>query len=142
MQRLFFHFSCFYIFPIFSHEACSNLKTGENTLLQFFFFFKAPASLCFVLRCFSKFWCSTAWHRNSQPLKRKRAEQTESGSGGGLVSVSVWSRGFTSWNQVGDWPRCAFAKGCCAWAAVGRRCRLLGKHLAARHVSGGELGAT
>lgn len=71
--------------------------------------------LCF--KCFSKFRCSTAWHWNDRPLKRKHVSEPESVSGGSPVAASVLRSGLR--NRAGPYPRCAFTRARWVDAAAG-----------------------
>lgn len=71
--------------------------------------------LCF--KCFSKFRCSTAWHWNARPPKRKHVLEPESVSGGSPVAASVPRSGLQ--NRAGAYPRCAFTRAHWVDTAVG-----------------------
>lgn len=131
-------FQLFYVFLIFSHEACSNLKTGENTLKKFFLKSNRLAMLCF--KCFSKFRCSTAWHWNARPPKESMCWNLSRCLGAAQWLLLFRDPGFRTGQGLTPDVRSREHTG---WTLLWvPQPRLLRKHPAARHLAGGELGAT
>lgn len=126
------HFPSFFFF---SHKACSNLKTGENTN----FLKKILKSNRLAMFCFKMFFKVTAQLGTAtpSPLKESMCPTQSQCLGWRLL---FWA-GVRPWNQVGTCPRRAFMKGCSWRLPWVHRPRLLCKH-PARHLAGGELGAT
>lgn len=108
-------FQLFYVFLIFSHEACSNLKTGENTLKKIFFEKQPPCHVVFQM--FFKVPLQHSLALECQAPERKHVLEPESVSGGSPVAASVPRSGLQ--NRAGAYPRCAFTRAHWVDTAVG-----------------------